>query len=143
MNEEIIKVVDELGKRFGIVIDWTNQNITPYLQDLMARYIQYDLCYNIIWLIINILTVVIGIPVIIKLTRYCAKKSRDSDRYDSVDGDTVKCILSGIAIGCLSIWILLNFFNIGFKIENIIQDKYIPEKTIYEYITTNINNDAL
>ena len=26
MSEEIIKVLDELGKRFGIVIDWSNQN---------------------------------------------------------------------------------------------------------------------
>lgn len=24
MSEEIIKVIDELGKRFGIVIDWSS-----------------------------------------------------------------------------------------------------------------------
>lgn len=35
MSEEIIKVIDELGKRFGIVIDWSNQNIIPYLQELL------------------------------------------------------------------------------------------------------------
>lgn len=41
MSEEIIKVIDELGKRFGIVIDWSNQNIIPYLQELLKRFICY------------------------------------------------------------------------------------------------------
>lgn len=34
MNDEIIKVFDYIGDKLGIVIDWTQQNIQPYLQDL-------------------------------------------------------------------------------------------------------------
>lgn len=29
MSENIIKVLDELGKRFGIAIDWSSENVTP------------------------------------------------------------------------------------------------------------------
>ena len=43
MSEEIIKVLDELGKRFGIVIDWSNQNIMPYLQELLKSFIKMEL----------------------------------------------------------------------------------------------------
>ena len=31
MSDEIIKVIDELGKRFGIVIDWSSENVLPYI----------------------------------------------------------------------------------------------------------------
>ena len=40
MSEEIIKVLNDLASRFGVAIDWTNQNIVPYLQDLMTRFIK-------------------------------------------------------------------------------------------------------
>ena len=37
MSEEIIKILDDLGRRFGILIDWSSKNILPYLQDLIPR----------------------------------------------------------------------------------------------------------
>ena len=43
MSEEIIKVLDELGKRFGIALDWSNQNIMPYLQELLKSFIKMEL----------------------------------------------------------------------------------------------------
>lgn len=35
MSNEIIKVLDDLSERLGIAIDWSSQNVMPYLQDLM------------------------------------------------------------------------------------------------------------
>ena len=32
MSDEIIKVLDDLSDRVGITIDWTSQNVLPYLQ---------------------------------------------------------------------------------------------------------------
>ena len=43
MSENIIKVLDELGKRFGIAIDWSSENVTPYLQSLMSRFITNEI----------------------------------------------------------------------------------------------------
>lgn len=31
MSQEIINVLDNLGEKFGIAIDWSNENILPYL----------------------------------------------------------------------------------------------------------------
>lgn len=42
MSDEIIKILDDLGQRFGIAIDWSSQNVMPYLQDLISRYIKYE-----------------------------------------------------------------------------------------------------
>ena len=34
MSDEVIKVIDALAERFGIVIDWSSENVIPYLQQL-------------------------------------------------------------------------------------------------------------
>lgn len=31
MSDEIIKILDDLGQRFGVVIDWSSENVMPYL----------------------------------------------------------------------------------------------------------------
>lgn len=38
MNEEIIKILDYIGSKFGVAIDWTDKNVTPYLQELHDLY---------------------------------------------------------------------------------------------------------
>jgi len=42
MANEIIKVLDNLGEKFGIAIDWSSANVVPYLQDLMTRIVKYE-----------------------------------------------------------------------------------------------------
>ena len=64
MSEEIIKVLDELGKRFGIVIDWSNQNIIPYLQELLKRFICYRNITACVWIIISIAMTISGVVMI-------------------------------------------------------------------------------
>lgn len=42
-SREIIAILDYLCQRFGIAIDWTSDNVMPYLQDLGERFIQYEI----------------------------------------------------------------------------------------------------
>ena len=55
MSDEIIKVLNYLGEKFGVIIDWSNDNIIPYIYDLMDRVIRYEICSSIIYIIISIL----------------------------------------------------------------------------------------
>lgn len=48
MSDEIIKILNALAEKFGIMVDWSQQNIQPYLQDLMYRVIQYNLATSVI-----------------------------------------------------------------------------------------------
>lgn len=47
MSDEIIKILDDLGQRFGIAIDWSSQNVMPYLQDLVRRFTTYEIATSI------------------------------------------------------------------------------------------------
>lgn len=42
-SEQLIHLIDEFAKRIGIIIDWTSDNVIPYLHDLITRYGQFHL----------------------------------------------------------------------------------------------------
>lgn len=50
-SEQLIHLIDEFAKRIGIVIDWTNDNVIPYLHDLITRYGQFHFGYQMIQLL--------------------------------------------------------------------------------------------
>lgn len=57
MTNEIIKLLDELAKRFGVAIDWTSENVMPYLEDLFGRFITYNIVVDVIWILMAIAAV--------------------------------------------------------------------------------------
>ena len=76
MSEEIIKVLDNLGEKFGIVIDWTSQNIMPYIQELMNRFRSYFITSCVIWLILELVLLVISIVIF-----RGGLKEKDKEKY--------------------------------------------------------------
>lgn len=112
MSDEIIKLLDDLGRRFGIAIDWSSENVMPYIQDLMSRYIDYEVMTSIAWIIIGVILLIGGIIftiVFIKNDCVCAP-----------------LISIGVAI-CGAVMI-------GVQVFDIITCYTIPEKVIIEYI---------
>lgn len=48
VSEQIIQVLDNLGEKFGLAIDWSSENILPYVNELMNKAVSYELWTNII-----------------------------------------------------------------------------------------------
>ena len=46
MENKVVEVIDALCDKFGIAVDWTSENIFPYLQDLMERFVKYTILKN-------------------------------------------------------------------------------------------------
>ena len=53
VSEQVIKVLDAVCDKFGIAIDWTSNNVIPYIQQLGNKIIIYDICSSIMWLVIG------------------------------------------------------------------------------------------
>lgn len=130
MNEEIIKVLDELGKRFGIAIDWTSQNVMPYLQDLMGRFIAYRNAQAVIWIVISIISIILSILGIKKLFKW--KKENEIKEYDDDWGVFLLAIIGLICALC--IFIIVLFCNI----QGLVQNIFIPELSIMDYLKGQI-----
>lgn len=57
-SEEIIKIFNALAKKLGVVIDWTSENVVPYIMDLFERWQKYEIISTIV-LFIGLLVVCI------------------------------------------------------------------------------------
>ena len=126
MSDEIIKVLDAIGDKFGIMIDWTQQNVQPYIQDLCQRVVQYKLTTSIVMLVIATIILSIGVIwmlfTIIKIIRhkYCD--------LDDISGFQITCfVISPIII---AIGLILT----SFMINDICMCHFIPEKILINEI---------
>lgn len=128
MSEEIIKVLDELGKRFGVVIDWSNQNIVPYLQELLKRFICYQNITAGIWIIISVAIIIGGVIMLKFLNKW--KKSDDYDSSYCSDDDALAAVGYILSVCIIALGIGLIIGNILGITKNIC----MPEMVVYEYI---------
>ena len=142
LSAEIIKILDDLAKRFGVAIDWADKNVMPYLIDLYERFIDYKIVLNIIPVILFVVCI---IGVIILTTKYfkymnLAKETEQknwaikvysyygSTQYDTTDLFDGLALILGIATGALG---LVNIFII----KNLLELIFIPEVYMIEYLT--------
>lgn len=140
MSNEIIKVLDSLGEKLGIAIDWTAENVQPYLKDLMERFIDYKMIINIIGVVISLLIIfllaVIFKRTVIKSYNRCKENERSTEIWwysndgISIDGEVVFMIIA-IAMFTLLPSLIALFINTTGIIENIC----LPEKVLIDYIT--------
>lgn len=128
MSEEIIKVLDNLAQKFGIAIDWTSQNIMPYLEDLASRYIAYNNLIAIVQIVISIILIIIGTVCIIKLLKW---KNGENYNEHYLSDDPLLC---GLGITGASILIVLGISLIIGNTMGIIQNVCMPEMIILDYM---------
>ena len=126
VSSEIIEVLDYLGEKFGIAIDWTNNNVLPYLQTLVDKFIQWEISTSILWIAIAafIIAIIIGLMNL--------KGVREANEYCC---DGMLLIPAGI--------IILGFFIvICVQIFDIIECNVFPEKVLYDFIKTMLNQNS-
>lgn len=129
MSDEIIKLLDDLGRRFGIVIDWSSENVMPYLQGLMSRYVNYEVMTSVVWIVVPLVAIIgcsIGIPAI---NKYANKVLEEYPYSDWGVGKWLMIWIFIITIGCFAICIICQTLDI-------ITCYTIPEKMIFEYLNS-------
>ena len=117
-SSQFIEVLDALCEKFGIAIDWTSQNVVPYVTELATRIIAYEIWTSAAWITIAAIVFLIAW----KMTKNLCKE----DAFD-------EAWFLGWAIR-----IVIGFFcflAIGFEVFDIIEAVALPEKTLYDFIT--------
>lgn len=127
-SQNLITIFDELCKKIGIAIDWTAENIMPYIKELFERFIKFEIGTSIFYIILSLVVCVIFY--IASLASYRAAKNREWDEDYFISWFNV------VAIGASIILSLIAIVVIGNQIYDIIQAIYLPEKTLYDFIMT-------
>ena len=69
MSQEIIKVLEYLGEKLGIAIDWTTENVLPYAEQLFKRYVALKLVNTSIGTLIGVALVTTAIILTANITK--------------------------------------------------------------------------
>jgi hypothetical protein len=99
MSTEVIQILDALCEKFGLAIDWTSDNVIPYLQQIGQRCVNYQLASSILWIVfgsIFLIMTVIGIVHIHKNPDFGV------ERYTSGDSDGMMRFLAYLSLSFLS-----------------------------------------
>ena len=138
-SDQIIEVLDYLGEKLGVSIDWTSENILPYIQTLCGKYINWEIATSIVWLIVGIVFIILSVicfKYFIKYAKQYEQYKEDRDKYKKYyDSNDYACSFLIIFFCLLVIGICVS----GCQIFDIIKCIYLPELQIYEYITTLIS----
>lgn len=115
-SSQIIDVLNFLCQKFGIAIDWTSENVMPYLQELATKFISWEIATSKMWLGIGVFFCVLGIAgIVIEAFTQC---------------------WGGMMTFVGVIMLFIGLCIVGMQIYDILTCIHLPEKQIFEYIQT-------
>lgn len=135
VSEQIIQVVDALCERFGIAIDWTSENVIPYMTVLCGKLVNYEIWTSIVSMVIW-LSIMIASIVAVKKFSPTFKDGLDKDRRNYDIGWTFATV---IAVIFLVIMNVIAICTIECQITDIIKCLTFPEMYVFEYVQSIIN----
>ncbi len=124
VSDEIIKVLDAFANKIGVTVNWTQDNILPYMQKLCGKYVTYEMATSVFWIVIGVCLLFLG-KYLISQTKNCWAKSKE-DPYPDYD---VLAIVFGV-FAALSI--MSGIAVIGTQMMDIITCLTFPEKVILD-----------
>ena len=129
MSEEIIKILNILSEKIGISIDWTQENIIPYLEQLFPKYVNYEIATSIVWIVTGILLIITSIYIFKKLKFYKHIISKNDDG-----------LLYSLLIIIIIIFFIINILIIFAQIIDIVTCFTFPEKNIIDELESIYRN---
>ena len=138
VSEQIIQVLNALCEKFGLVIDWTSENIVPHVTTLLGKLVIWEIWSSVAWMGIMLLLCLLSFVGIKKFTPVF-KNGLERDRRVY---DIGWSIASTFAVIGLCVLYLATIIVIGNQIIDIIKCVTFPEMFIFEYVQGVINSGS-
>ena len=129
VSQQIIEVIDALCEKFGVAIDWTNQNVIPYLETLCQKFIAFEIVTSIFWMCVPLFLAATFLTIALIMSKKASKLKYPWDEDEPV---VWVAIASWVALAFIGVWTLA---AIPTQAYDIIEAITFPEKTIFDYIT--------
>lgn len=135
MDKELCNVIDKIAEKIGIAIDWSSENVIPYVQDIMERYRTTNIVNNIIVMTVCAIIITICIIVAVKVTKGIVNglKNEVSSIWFDADYDEVS-IFSMMASIIIAISFLISVIVLCGAIGELVEWLYVPEVKLLEVL---------
>lgn len=134
MADEIIKVLDDLSQRFGIAVDWSSQNMMPYLQTLGNKLVNYKIAFATLWVVLGVICLVLALLLWKDANKYSKDKHPDDYYINSYCDQYYARICIGVC------FLLVGLLLILINAHTIILGLTFPEKIIFEEVKDMLRN---
>ena len=144
MNNKIIEVLDYLGEKIGLAIDWTAENVYPQVIEFMVRYRTYEMVTDIIWILIA-LGCCFGMylyvkKIVVPAKIRCNETREDNFWFECWSGSGINCNIGGTILtaflGFIAFVVVIMMFVL---IEDLVKWIVIPEMQFYEVIKSLVS----
>ena len=120
ISDEVIKILEYLGQKIGVTIDWTSNNVLPYVEQLCKKFILWETNTSFAWIAIAGGVIIFSLIFAILINRLS-------------DWDGFEWFIFGIIAFAMVVVIACQVFDI-------IECQTFPEKAIYDYIQYHIGS---
>ena len=82
-SSEVIKVLDNIAEKIGIAIDWTDENVVPYVTEILSKYRNYGIITNSIGVFISFVIIILMVFMVIHrvVKPYHAAYNTEKDNF--------------------------------------------------------------
>lgn len=130
MDNKVIEVLDYMGEKLGIAIDWTSANVMPQVMEFMERYQVYAIVENGIYIIMHMILVALMAAFLKIMFKGIKTKDHTNIWYDmSWSTDGVLPTLITIVLALLIVFAIVNAIDHVFHIA---KWALIPEIQFFE-----------
>ena len=128
MDEELCNIIDKIAEKIGVAIDWSSENVMPYIQDIMQRYRTMNIVNNIIVTAVCAIIITICVIVAVKITKGITNGSQNmvSSIWFDADYDAVS-IFSMMASIIIAISFLISVIMLCGATGKLMGWLYVPE----------------
>lgn len=137
MSEEIIKVLDYITEKLGIAIDWTTENALPYVEEVIGKFVTYNIVYNAVGVIISIILLsicFIAIKSLINNYNKCKVSQKDNVLWEFYLSSPDITFSGGCAIIGVFVCGLVGIISLLINGSDLMQWSIIPEMALLEEI---------
>lgn len=122
LSAQVITVMDALCEKIGIAVDWSQQNVLPYFQELIGKFITYEIATSAVWICL----VLIGMFASFKGCKFLYNKSIN-DWHD--EGGIVVAVVLGLGMTLIGTVVFIE------QVFDIVTCITLPEKIIFDMIS--------
>jgi hypothetical protein len=122
LAENIIEILNYIGQKLGIAIDWSADNVLPYLQKLGEKYITYKISLDWFWICLGAVVILLGL-----ICWFIVDHIYDGEGF-------------GLFIFCVGV--LIGGAVIACNVYDMIQCRTFPEKVLFEYVQSIWKNGS-
>lgn len=129
VSEQIIEVIDALCAKVGIAIDWTGENVLPYIETLCGKLINYEVGTSIAYIVI-FLALIAGSIVAVKKFKPVFKNGLDNSKSYEIGWE----MATAFSIIGLVIFYIISLIVVVGQIMDIVKCMTFPEMYVFEYV---------